>query len=288
MKKGRILIALAAAASLASCTAQSPKANLKTDVDSLSYSVGMAQTQGLKEYLVGRMDVDTAYMDEFIKGLNDGAGKTSKKDAAYYAGIQIGQQISNQMIKGINKELFGADSTQTISKENFLAGFIAGTLQKGGKMTMKEAQEYAQKAMETVKAKSMEKTYGANKEAGVKFLANNKSKPGVVTLPNGLQYKVVKQGTGAIPTDTTKVKVNYKGTLIDGTEFDSSYKRNEPATFVVNNVIKGWTEALTKMPVGSKWIIYIPQDLAYGARESGVIKPFSTLIFEVELLEIVK
>lgn len=288
MKKGRILIALAAAASLASCTAQSPKANLKTDVDSLSYSVGMAQTQGLKEYLVGRMDVDTAYMDEFIKGLNDGAGKTSKKDAAYYAGIQIGQQISNQMIKGINKELFGADSTQTISKENFLAGFIAGTLQKGGKMTMKEAQEYAQKAMESVKAKSMEKTYGANKEAGVKFLANNKSKPGVVTLPNGLQYKVVKQGTGAIPTDTTKVKVNYKGTLIDGTEFDSSYKRNEPATFVVNNVIKGWTEALTKMPVGSKWIIYIPQDLAYGARESGVIKPFSTLIFEVELLEIVK
>jgi FKBP-type peptidyl-prolyl cis-trans isomerases 1 len=288
MKKGRILIALAAAASLASCTAQSPKANLKTDVDSLSYSVGMAQTQGLKEYLVGRMDVDTAYMDEFIKGLNDGAGKTSKKDAAYYAGIQIGQQISNQMIKGINKELFGADSTQTISKENFLAGFIAGTLQKGGKMTMKEAQEYAQKAMETVKAKSMEKTYGANKEAGIKFLANNKSKPGVVTLPNGLQYKVVKQGTGATPTDTTKVKVNYKGTLIDGTEFDSSYKRNEPATFVVNNVIKGWTEALTKMPVGSKWIIYIPQDLAYGARESGVIKPFSTLIFEVELLEIVK
>ena len=288
MKKVTIFMAVAAAASLASCTAQSPKANLETDLGSLSYSIGMSQTQGLKGYLTGRMDVDTAYMAEFIKGVNEGANKTSKKDIAYMAGIQIGQQISNQMMKGVNQELFGADSTQTISKENFLAGFIAGTLEKGGVMTMEQAQAYTQTAMEAVKAKAMEKTHGPNKEAGEKFLAENKTKEGVKTTPSGLQYKVITEGKGAIPADTCEVKVNYKGTLIDGTEFDSSYKRNEPATFRANQVIKGWTEALTMMPVGSKWELYIPQDLAYGSRDQGQIKPFSTLIFEVELLDIVK
>ena len=288
MKKVSIFMAIAAAASLASCTAQAPKANLKTDIDSLSYSIGMAQTQGLKGYLTGRLDVDTAYMAEFIKGLNEGANKTSKKDIAYMAGLQIGQQISNQMMKGINQELFAGDSTKTISKDNFMAGFIAGTLEKGGVMTMEAAQEYTRTAMETIKAKAMEEKYADNKAAGEKFLAENKTKEGVKTTESGLQYKVITEGKGEIPADTCKVKVNYKGTLIDGTEFDSSYKRNEPATFRANQVIKGWTEALTMMPVGSKWDLYIPQELAYGSRESGQIKPFSTLIFEVELVGIEK
>ena len=159
MKKVSIFMAIAAAASLASCTAQAPKANLKTDIDSLSYSIGMAQTQGLKGYLTGRLDVDTAYMAEFIKGLNEGANKTSKKDIAYMAGLQIGQQISNQMMKGINQELFAGDSTKTISKDNFMAGFIAGTLEKGGVMTMEAAQEYTRTAMETIKAKALEEKY---------------------------------------------------------------------------------------------------------------------------------
>ena len=288
MKKVSIFMAIAAAASLASCTAQAPKANLKTDIDSLSYSIGMAQTQGLKGYLTGRLDVDTAYMAEFIKGLNEGANKTSKKDIAYMAGLQIGQQISNQMMKGINQELFAGDSTKTISKDNFLAGFIAGTLEKGGVMTMEAAQEYTRTAMETIKAKAMEEKYADNKAAGEKFLAENKAKEGVKTTESGLQYKVITEGKGEIPADTCKVKVNYKGTLIDGTEFDSSYKRNEPSTFRANQVIKGWTEALTMMPVGSKWELYIPQELAYGSRDQGQIKPFSTLIFEVELLSIEK
>ena len=288
MKKVSIFMAIAAAASLASCKAQAPKANLKTDIDSLSYSIGMAQTQGLKGYLTGRLDVDTAYMAEFIKGLNEGANKTSKKDIAYMAGLQIGQQISNQMMKGINQELFAGDSTKTISKDNFMAGFIAGTLEKGGVMTMEAAQEYTRTAMETIKAKAMEEKYADNKAAGEKFLAENKAKEGVKTTESGLQYKVITEGKGEIPADTCKVKVNYKGTLIDGTEFDSSYKRNEPATFRANQVIKGWTEALTMMPVGSKWELYIPQELAYGSRESGQIKPFSTLIFEVELVGIEK
>lgn len=288
MKKVTVLAAFVAAAGLASCTAQSPKANLKSDIDSLSYSLGMSQTQGLKEYLTGRMDVDTAYMDEFIKGLNEGASKSSKKDIAYMAGLQIGQQISNQMMKGINQEIFGTDSTKTISKENFMAGFIAGTLGKGGVMTVADAQTFTQTRMEAIKSKALETTYAENKTAGEKFLAANKAKSGVKTTASGLQYKVITEGKGAIPADTCQVKVNYKGTLIDGTEFDSSYKRNEPATFRANQVIKGWTEALTMMPVGSKWELYIPQELAYGSRDAGQIKPFSALIFEVELLGIEK
>lgn len=288
MKKVTILVAIAAVAGLASCTAQAPKANLKSDLDSLSYSIGMVQTQGLKEYLVGRMNVDTAFMADFVKGLNEGTKQKSKKELAYMAGLQIGQQITNQMIKGINQELFGSDSTQTISKDNFLAGFIAGTLGKGGVMKMADAQKFTQTKMEAIKSKAMEKKYGAYKTQNQKFLSDNKSKPGVVTLPDGLQYKIVKTGNGPMPKDSSKVKVNYRGTLIDGTEFDSSYSRKEPATFRANQVIKGWTEAITKMPVGSKWIVYIPQDLGYGSRDMGKIKPFSTLIFEIELLSIEK
>ena len=287
MKKVTFIMALAVAAGLASCTAQSPKANLKTDIDSLSYAIGMARTEGLDQYLA-QQGIDSTQMADFLKGFNEGATKTDKKDAAYMAGLQIGQQISNQMMKGINQELFAGDSTKTISKDNFMAGFIAGTLEKGGVMTMEAAQEYTRTAMETIKAKAMEEKYADNKAAGEKFLAENKAKEGVKTTESGLQYKVITEGKGEIPADTCKVKVNYKGTLIDGTEFDSSYKRNEPATFRANQVIKGWTEALTMMPVGSKWELYIPQELAYGSRESGQIKPFSTLIFEVELVGIEK
>ena len=287
MKKVSIFMAIAAAASLASCTAQSPKANLSTELDSLSYSIGMAQTQGLKGYLTGRLDVDTAYMAEFIKGLNEGANKTSKKDIAYMAGLQIGQQISNQMMKGINQELFAGDSTKTISKANFMAGFIAGTLEKGGVMTMEAAQEYTRTAMETIKAKALEEKYADYKAENEKFLAENKTKDGVKTTASGLQYKVITEGKGEIPADTCKVKVNYKGTLIDGTEFDSSIQRGEPAVFGVNQVIPGWVEALQLMPEGSKWKLYIPSELAYGARGAGeMIPPHSTLVFEVELLEV--
>lgn len=289
MKKLSILMTVAAAAGLASCSMQGPQAKLKTDVDSLSYSIGMVQTQGLQNYLVGRLGVDTAYIADFIKGVNDGTEKTSKRDVAYLAGLQIGQQISNQMVKGINQELFAGDSTKTISKENFLAGFIAGTLENHGVMTMDQADMYTRTAMETIKAKAVAEKYAEYKAENEIFLADNKTKEGVKTTASGLQYKVIKEGKGEIPTETSRVKVHYKGTLIDGTEFDSSYKRNEPATFGVNQVIKGWTEALKLMPVGSKWELYIPQELAYGDRQTGgQIKPFSTLIFEVELLDIEK
>ena len=276
-----------AAATFVSCGNSTPKADLKDEVDTLSYAMGMAQTQGLKEYLSDRLQIDTAYMDDFIKGLNDGANAgDDKKKAAYYAGIQIGQQISNQMVKGINHEVFGEDSTKTISLKNFMAGFISGTTGKKGLMTIDEAAKLAQTKMVSIKAKAMEKQYGPNKVAGEKFLAANKKKPGVVTLPSGVQYKVIKEGNGPMPKDTSMVKVQYEGKTIDGNVFDSSYKRGEPVSLRANQVIKGWTEALVHMPVGSVWEVYIPQNLAYGEREQGQIKPFSVLIFKIELVSL--
>ena len=288
MKKITFFIAITAAASLASCTAQSPKANMKNEIDSLSYMMGVTNTQGLKEYVVGQLGVDTTYMAEFIKGVEAGTQKSTKKDEAYMAGIQIGQQISGRMFEGINQQLFGNDSTMQLNKENFLAGFIAAVKEEKLPLTLEAAQQYVQQHAEAIREKATEKQFAENKLAGEKFLAENAKKDGVVTTPSGLQYKVIKKGTGALPTDSSNVKVNYKGTLIDGTEFDSSYKRNEPATFRANQVIKGWTEALKLMPVGSTYELYIPYNLAYGAREAGQIKPFSALVFQVELLGIEK
>ena len=280
-------IAAVAAIMISSCGNSTPRASLKNDVDTMSYAIGMAQTQGLKEYLVSSLEMDTAYMAEFIKGLNEGANAgDNKKKAAYYAGIQIGQQIANRMIKGINHEVFGDDSTKTISLKNFMAGFISGTTGKKGLMTVDSAQMVAQRLIQVIKAKELEKTYGPNKEAGEKFLAENAKKDGVKTLANGVQYKVIKEGTGAIPADTSLVKVHYEGRLLNDSIFDSSYKRGEPATFRANQVIKGWTEALTHMPAGSVWEVYIPQDQAYGEREQNIIKPVSTLIFKIELIEV--
>ena len=288
MKKLMFVAAMAiATAAFTGCGNSTPKASLKSDVDTMSYAIGMAQTQGLKEYLVGSLGVDTAYMADFIKGLNEGANAgDNKKKAAYYAGIQIGQQISTRMIKGINHEVFGDDSTKTISMKNFMAGFISGTIGKGGLMTPDSAQVVAQSLMQTIKAKEMEKTYGPNKEAGEKFLAANAKKDGVKTLPSGVQYKVIKEGTGAIPADTSLVKVHYEGRLLNDSIFDSSYKRGEPINLRCNQTIKGWTDAMVHMPAGSVWEVYIPQELAYGEREQGIIKPFSMLIFKIELLEV--
>lgn len=290
MRKFTVMAAMAiVAAGMVSCGKSTPKADLKSDVDTLSYAIGMAQTQGLKEYLVERMDVDTTYMKDFIKGLNEGANAgDDKKKAAYYAGIQIGQQISNIMMKNINREVFGNDSTKTISLKNFMAGFVSGVTGKKGLMTPEQAGMTAQTKMQQLKADQMMKQYGPNKEKGEKFLAANAKKEGVKTLPSGVQYKVIKEGSGSIPADTSKVKVNYEGRTIDGKVFDSSYKRNEPLTLRCNQTIKGWTDAMVHMPVGSVWEVYIPQNLAYGEREQGDIKPFSVLIFKIKLLSIEK
>ena len=288
MKKLSFLFAAVVAAVIVSCGNGTPKADLKNDIDTLSYAIGMAQTQGLKEYL-SRMGVDSTYMDQFIKGLNEGANAgEDKKKTAYFMGIQIGQQISQQMMKGINYEIFGEDSTQTISLKNFMAGFVSGTLGEEDLMTVDTAQIVARTKQQEIKKAQMEKLYGPWKQENEEYMAKIAKQEGLSKLDNGVYYEVIEEGKGEIPADTSRVKVNYEGRLINDTIFDSSYKRNEPTTFRCNQVIPGWTNALTHMPVGSKWKVYIPQDQAYGDREAGQIKPFSTLVFTIELLGIEK
>ena len=252
MKKISILAVAAIAAAMVSCGNGTPKADIKTDIDTLSYAVGMAQTRGLKEYLVQRMGMDTAYIDDFVKGLNESVNAgDDKKKAAYYAGLQIGQQISQQMIKGLNYELFGEDSTQTVSLNNFMAGFVAATTGKGELMTLDSAAVLAETMMVTIKDKQINERYADNKVASEKFMAEIAKKEGIQTLGDGIYYEVITEGKGEIPADTDRVKVDYEGTLINDSVFDSSYKRGEPTTFMCKQVIPGWTKALTHMPVGS-------------------------------------
>ncbi len=286
MKKASIFMVMAAAIGFTACGTATPKADLKNDVDSLSYAFGLAQSQGFKSYMTNQLGIDTTYMGDLVKGIVDGSnGKEIQAQKAYVEGVKLGEMISNNWVSGLTSDIYADDSTKQIDLQNLVAGFIAGVMENGT-MTMDDARSYVQTVMEAANEKKMAKQFGDNREAGEKFLAENKTKEGVQVTPSGLQYKVIKQGTGAIPTAESKVSVHYRGTLIDGTEFDSSYKRNKPTTFAANAVIKGWTEALTMMPVGSKWELYIPQELAYGSRNQGQIKPFSTLIFEVELLGI--
>lgn len=291
MKKISIIAAVVLAAIMTSCGNGTPKANMKSDVDSLCYAIGMAQSQGLKDYLVMRMGVDTTYLNEFIKGLNDGANAgDDKKKQAYYAGLQIGQQVSTQMIEGLQHEIYGEDSTQHVSQSNFMAGFVAGTLEDTTLMTMDAANEYAQANMRVIKARQMQAQYGDNKKAGEEFMAEVAKKEGIKQIEeSGVYYEVLTEGNGQIPADTSLVQVKYEGTLIDGTVFDGNMDQEKPMTFRCNQVIPGWTMALTHMPAGSKWKVYIPQDLAYGEREAGdKIKPFSTLVFVIDLVSVGK
>lgn len=288
MKKIVLFAAVAAAMGLASCTSQAPKASFKGETDSLSYMLGIANTEGLVFGMERQFGIDSLLIDDFLKGFLEGVNKSKSNNKSYNAGYQIGQQVGSQGFENMDRGIFGNDSTKSVNKNNFLAGF-ADALQKKAQTSTQAANDYVSTYVKELRAKQLEEQFGENKAAGEKFLAENAKKEGVVTTESGLQYKIIKAGKGEIPTKESTVKVHYKGTLIDGTEFDSSYSRKEPAKFGVTNVIKGWTEALQLMPVGSKWELYIPQELAYGERQSGShIKPFSALVFEVELLEIEK
>jgi len=197
---------------------------------------------------------------------------TEKEKASYGIGVNVGKRFKNDSLE--------------LDMDAFMRGIKDVLTDAKPALTEEEINT----ALEGLRNQVQQKASVAgekNKKTGEDFLAKNKAEKGVITLPDGLQYKVLKEGTGATPKETDTVRVNYRGTLIDGTEFDSSYKRNEPIEFPVNGVIKGWIEALQKMKVGSKWQLFIPPDLAYGANGSGPIPPNSTLIFEVELLGIV-
>jgi FKBP-type peptidyl-prolyl cis-trans isomerase FklB len=204
--------------------------------------------------------------------------KTQKEKAGYALGAKIGGDLRRQ---GVNEGVDPATVARGIKDA------LAGTKSL---MTDDEVRAALTQLQSQVREKQEAKAHeagGANRKEGETFLAANKTKEGVTTLPDGLQYKIMKEGSGPKPSASDTVSVNYRGTLISGKEFDSSYKRGQPTTFPVGGVIKGWTEALQLMPVGSKWQLFIPADLAYGDRGAGGdIGPGETLIFEVELLSI--
>ena len=261
---------------------------LTTAADSTAYLFGLSQSQGLATYIQQQFNVDTAYLDDFARGIMERVGvDTADKQAyAYAIGQQIGGQI-DQMTQQMSKDYYAAEPDKKVDSRIVAQAILEGLYGKN-EITSSDAMQQFRAAMAARQKANEEAMYGGNRAAGEAFLAENKKKEGVITLPSGLQYKVLTQGTGEVPTAKSKVKVNYEGHLIDGTEFDSSYKRGQASTFQADQVIKGWTEALTKMPVGSKWELYIPYNLAYGERDMGQIKPFSALIFTVELLGIEK
>ena len=256
-------------------------------VDTFSYLLGMVNSNGLKAYLSQRMGIDTAYVEDFLKGFQQKElTEADKREKARLAGMEIREQVETQVWSNANRQI--DDSVDVLNHEQFIKGFQNGILPVDTTFSMDSAQSLVQKQMAYYHKVKMEKKYGANRVAGEQFLKLNAKQDSVQTTASGLQYKVITMGTGEKPQKTDRVKVDYEGRLIDGTVFDSSYKRGKPATFPVGQVIAGWTEALCMMPVGSKWEVYVPQELGYGDREQQKIPPFSCLVFTIELHEIVK
>jgi len=298
-----LALALVASASLSPADAarkRTPKKKQKTETpakqpvqlvsstDSVSYVAGMSLTNGLIPFLVNQQQVDTAYMADFLQGFKEviNAG-TDPKTRARVAGMDIATQLRERMLPGLKKDF--TDTPDSILTPLFFRGFTDALEKDTALFTQQAAETLFKEKQASNKAAREEKLYGANRRAGEQFLTNNAKKDSVVTLPSGLQYKVLTQGTGEVPQRTEKVFVNYEGRLIDGTVFDSSAKHGDkPAEFRPDQVIKGWTEALTLMPVGSKWQLFIPYQLAYGERAAGTIQPYSALIFDVELVGIDK
>lgn len=224
-------------------------------------SVEMAHAQTAKNAIKAVTSSDVKAVPE-LSTFND--------TISYALGLSLAKFYQQQGASGINSKLLSQAVDAVFNKDSILFSD-----QQIASILMKADQRFTE-----------ERAAGAKKE-GEAFLAKNKTRPGVTTLPDGLQYEVMKVGTGAVPTDTSSVKVNYKGMLISGAEFDNSYKRGEPVDLDVNQVIKGWTEVLKLMHEGAKWKIYVPSDLAYGDRGAGeTIPPGATLIFEIELLKI--
>jgi FKBP-type peptidyl-prolyl cis-trans isomerase FkpA len=287
MKNLKIFFAVALVAALAFSSCKSNKTELpalKTQLDSLNYAFGVANGDGIKNYYI-KGDSAKKSIEALLAGMSEGMkGEVVKENVELVdLGTKIGSSLKDQKKSGLM-----GDSTLKVNIDLIKQGLINGLRGSKIQLTAAEAQAYLQKTMMERQAKKMESQFGANKTTGEKFLAENAKKAGVITTASGLQYEVITKGNGPIPTTENKVKVNYHGTLIDGTVFDSSVERKSPVVFPVTGVIPGWTEALKLMPVGSKWKLYVPQQLAYGSQDRGAIKPFSMLIFEVELLSIEK
>ena len=294
-----VLLALAVVASASFCTIDAKKkkkevvqeapvvpVELKNSSDSVSYTAGMAMTNGLLPFLKQQHGIDSAGVAIFVKAFEEYIGAGDNMEAkAKAAGIEIANQVKTRMLPGLSSEF--ADTPDSIVTSLFYRGFVDALKQDTTHFQQFDAEAFFHARQEADKKAKDEKLYGPNRDAGIKFLKENAQKDSVITTPSGLQYKVLVKGEGPVPQRTDKVLVNYEGRLVDGTVFDASAKHGDkPAEFRPDQVIKGWTEALTMMPVGSKWQLFIPQELAYGERNMGNIKPYSALIFDVELVGI--
>ena len=322
----------AMALTMVSCNrASAPRTNLRTTVDTTSYAWGVAlapnlvqilEHQGILENVsmmeqyfdfrmmaadsLGRIALgrerraavdsinrlNEPRLNEFIRGMRQGINNAPDADSPHAFGVTMGTQLA-QMIAGTSEAMFGPDSEESLNTNQLLAGLIKSLRGQQTVMSTEEAGEIFQRNMERAQEEQMMNQFGENREAGIVFLTENARRPEVTVLPSGLQYEIIREGTGEKPGLHDRVRVHYHGTLIDGTVFDSSMDRQREnpdrdwaAVFPVGGVISGWTEALQLMPVGSKWKLFIPYDLAYGAQDRGIIGPFSVLVFEVELIGI--
>lgn len=249
------------------------------DGKTFSYALGVAQGQSLKQYLIQREGVDSAYVKDAMEGMNANLSDSERKQkVAYAAGLRIGEMNQRNLVM-FNKQAVGKQDSVYVDLATFQQALAAAALGQSTTIT-------ADSAMKVVE-QQFQYQQTVYKNLNTQWLENNKKLKGVKTLPSGLQYRVLTEGKGPIATDSTEVEVHYEGSLIDGTVFDSSYKRGTPATFRPNQVIKGWKEALTMMPEGSVWNLYIPSDLGYGERGAGQNIPGnSTLIFKVEIIKV--
>ena len=249
------------------------------DGRTFSYALGVVQGNGLKSFLIQQLGVDSAYVDEAVKGMTESISeKKAKKLMAYAAGLRIAE-TNRKSQPMYNKELTGKEDTTYFDIPHFQAALAEIILDQKTAFDADSAKKVIDKQM-----KHKQEIF---KKDNLKWLEENKKKEGVIALPSGLQYRVIKEGKGAIATDTSEVKVHYEGKLLDGRVFDSSYKRGVPANFRPNQVIKGWTEALLMMREGSEWEVYIPANLAYGEQGAGQEIPANaTLIFKIELVKV--
>ena len=248
------------------------------EAKTFSYAMGVAQGESLKQYLTSQMGVDTAYVKYAIEAMTTSVSEEDRKRIeATAAGLRIAE-MNRRNLPFINKQACGKEDSTFVDIAEFERGLSEAAL---GKAAL--SQDSAMKTVEQ-QFKHQQASY---KKANLDWLEANKKLKGVKTLPSGLQYRMLTEGNGPVATDSSEVEVHYEGKLIDGTVFDSSYKRGQPATFRPNQVIKGWTEALTLMPEGSVWELYIPASLGYGEQGSGRSIPGnSTLIFKVEALKV--
>lgn len=259
---------------LAKCPKAAKTVELKSRIDSLNYAFGVLNGAQIKSYVLAD-DENGEDLKVFVDNLNKGLKEKVRNPQVVAMGKSVGQAIREQEPVGL-LGISGLETNYDLIKQGFINGLYNYTEQ----LDMQAAGSYVESVVSRLK-------YGETKEAGEKFLQENALREGVKVTESGLQYEVLVQGKGKKPTAESTVKVHYEGTLIDGTVFDSSYQRGEPIEFPLNGVIKGWTEGLQLMPVGSKYKLYIPYELGYGERGAGQsIPPYATLIFTVELLDI--